>query len=327
MIHKVIFLGTTHTARCCLDQLMNHSLIEVTAIITKPPQLLGRGGKTLAHKKILHWSPVGERAKALSLPLLTPTSLNDPAFLSQVRKSQAKWAVVLAYGKILPIEFLSLFPQRAFNFHASLLPRWRGAAPIQRAIMADDKKIGMTLQVIQLKLDTGAIVATRSFTLQDTMDANFVFEKMKTLTQDLLVNLLEYMSAPRKLSPQDETKAIYAHKINKKECLIIWANSARTIFNQIRALVTGPQAYTIYQGKRLKILSARSSIFHLKQPTKTCPPGQVIQLAKDFFTVTTKDTPIDIMRLQPESKKVMSTEEYLRGHPIKIGNILGEIIV
>ena len=234
---------------------------------------------------------------------------------------------MLAYGKILPKEFLSLFPQRAFNFHASLLPRWRGAAPIQRAIMADDEKIGMTLQIIQPRLDTGEIVATRSFTLQDTMDASFVFKQMQTLTQELLVNLMEYMNAPYVLSPQDETKALYAHKINKKECLIIWANPARTIFNKIRALVTGPQAYTTYQGKRLKIFSTRLSTFSAKQPAKTYPPGQIIHISKNYFTVATKDTPIDILQLQPESKKMMSAEEYLRGYPIKTGNTLGKITV
>lgn len=327
MIHKVIFLGTTHTACFCLDQLIRHSHVEVTAVITKPPQLLGRGGTHHVHKKILQWSPVGQRAKALSLPLFTPSNLKDPVFLSQVRTCQAKWAVVLAYGKILPKEFLSLFPQRAFNFHASLLPRWRGAAPIQRAIIADDKKTGMTLQIIQPRLDTGEIVATRSFTLQDTMDAGSVFKKMQTLTQDLILNLIEYMNTPHALSPQDETKALYAHKIDKKECLIIWASPARTIFNKIRALVTGPQAYTTYQGKRLKILSTRLSTLNIKQSVKTYPPGQIIHIAKDYFSVATQDTPIDILQLQPESKKIMSAEEYLRGYPIKIGNIFGKIIV
>lgn len=311
MIHKIIFLGTTQTAQFCLKQLHTHPNIEVKAVITKDAQTLRRNTKKNSR------SIVSEYAQKHSIPILTPQNLKDSVFLSKLKAYQARWAVTLAYGKILPKEFLDLFPNQSFNFHASLLPKWRGAAPIQRAILADDKELGMSLQIMKLKLDTGDIVSTRSFQLKDTMDALDVFQKMEFLIKELIQNLIQYMEAPYPLIKQKESIASYAHKIRKIESAIAWDKPGRFIFNQIRALVLGPAAYTTYKNKRIKFLSAKLS--DIKADSSHLP-GQIIAITKNYFTVATTDIAINILKLQVESKKAMPSSEYLKGHCFHIGD-------
>ena len=167
---SVAFFGTSQISRTCLDELVKHLDFNVKGVVTQPVRPAGRGLRFQS-------SVVAQRAQELSLPVLTPDNLKAEDFLSVVKSWQADWAIVLAYGKILPLSFLSLFPKRALNFHASLLPRWRGAAPIQRAIMAGDREMGMSLQVIEPKLDTGAIIGVRLFAFTDEMDAASVLKK------------------------------------------------------------------------------------------------------------------------------------------------------
>ena len=341
-------------AKFCLHQLCQHPSIEVKGVITKADAARKRHSR--------QQTPVKDLAQVQSLPVWTPDDLKDSVFLSQVLGAQAKWAIVLAYGKILPKNFLSLFPKRALNFHASLLPRWRGAAPVQRAIMAGDKKLGMTLQVIAPRLDTGDIVASKSFALPEEQDALFAFQKMEECVKKLLPNLMSYMKGECFAQAQDLSPAMYAHKVQKQESWIKWSDSETKIINQIRALVTGPAAYTLYRGKRLKILKARrfalSSSYQQQktdlsagkqssspagesleggasasslgrwdpgQPPALFHPGEVIDIGlHDFTAACGKEGGIQVTQVQAESRKPMLVTEYLRGSSLKKGDILGE---
>ena len=305
----IVFLGTDQIALKGLNRLIQHPEFEVTGIITQVPRRKGRGLPSLM-------SPVAQRAEELSLPVLTPDNLKSPEFLSLVKNLKAQWAILLSYGKILPPDFLSLFPGRALNFHASLLPRWRGAAPVQRAIMAGDEKLGMSLQIMESKLDTGPLIGTRLFKMDLEMDAVDAFNKMDILIQELLSDLLEYMKGRLVPVPQDESQAFYAHKIDKKESRIVWEEPALKIFNHIRALVMGPQAYTFYKDKRLQIYKTRYS----SEERVVDTPGRIVELGADYFKVACGDSVLSIIQLKPESKKVMSAGEYIRGYNIKTGD-------
>ncbi len=313
---KVIFLGTNEIARHALNVCLNNPLqIKLCGVITQEPKIAGRGQKAKLY------SPVAGLALEKSVPLLMPSDLKDLKFLSTVKAWNAKWAIVLAYGKILPREFLNLFPQRVVNFHASILPRWRGAAPVQRAIMADDKQIGMTLQIVKPRLDTGAIIKVKTFTLTDDMDSVTVFARLKLLVQSMLTkDLLSFMHKPWEGALQNESQATYAHKIQKKECLIMWSKPARVIFNQIRALAIGPQAYTFYKKKRIKIYKAKLAE---ENNTSHFQPGQVVSVNQDYFTIMCGNGLLNILQLQPESKKCMQAGAYLRGTQLKKGDYFG----
>lgn len=307
---SIIFIGTDNISLQALNQLVQHPAFEVKGIITQKARPKGRGMYSLL-------SPVAQRAEHLSLPVLMPDNLKDPEFLSKVKHLGAQWIVLLSYGKILPKAFLSLFPERALNFHASLLPRWRGAAPIQRAIMEGDRKLGMSLQVMEPQLDTGPLIGVRSFELTTEMDAMDAFKRMELLIGELLTDLLEYMKGQRVPVPQKGGQAIYARKIDKKESQIVWNESALKICNQIRALVMGPQAYTFYKGKRIKIYKARY-FFENRIDANACP-GQIVDVGSDYFKVACHKSVLSVLQLQPESKRIMSAGEYIRGYNLKSG--------
>lgn len=321
---RILFMGTDHLSLQCLNQLINNVEFEITGVVTPPPRLKGRG---------LNYIPslVAKRAKELSYPVLTPHNLNSPEFLSEVKNLNAHWVIVLSYGKLLPQSFLSLFPQKALNFHASLLPSWRGAAPIQRAIMAGDQKLGMCLQIMEKHLDTGPLIGSHLFKMNTAWDATNVYSKMESLIAALLMDLLKYMKGQIIPTPQDHSKATYAHKINKKECLIIWNQPASQICNNIRALVKGPQAYTIYNKKRLKIYKATLCLQDEYISLQNEPisflnnkfsAGQIIHINSDYFIVACKNSLLKITQVQPESKKIISVKEFIKGYNLKLNTIL-----
>ena len=339
MAFPLIFLGTDDFSLKCLNSLIKYStqinhpkvkakqslplakslkpIFEVRGVITQPVRRKGRGWHQLP-------SPVQKKAQELSLPVLTPVNLKDPDFLSQVKALKAKWAILLSYGKILPLHFLSLFPQRALNFHASLLPRWRGAAPVQRAIMAGDKTMGLSLQVMHSGLDKGPVIGARAFTLTTDMSAISVFDKMALLLEELLTqDMLSYMQGQKVPQPQEESQATWAPKIEKKESQLIWSQPALTLFNQIRALVKGPQAWTLYKGKRIKIYKSfvpNKKIGNNKYQI-SIKPGQVVEVQKNGFTVACgKKSFLSIVTMQPESKKIISAGDYIRGYGLKKGD-------
>ncbi len=323
MNENIIFLGTNLLAQFCLKELSKLHELNIKGVITQAFKHSKRGGKNKTQKKI---SPVATTAQELSLPVLMPKCIKDLKVITEVCSWKARWAILLGYGQILPKEFLSLFPKRALNLHASLLPKWRGAAPIQRAIMNDDKQMGMTLQVITPRLDAGDIIATRCFTLTDEMDSVFVFTKMEDLVQSLLKDVLNYMRGDCQPICQKESQSTYAKKIRKTECLILWTENARTVFNKIRGLSIGPQAYTFYKNKRLKIIQAQMlpTQINFTQTQSNWIPGKVLKAHENQLIVACGNySAIRILRLQPESRKALTTENYLKGYPLKVGDQLG----
>ena len=340
MSHKnFIFLGSATLALKGLEQIEQQKELKLKGIITQAEKAGGRGLKTKP-------SPLQKKAQALCVPALTPENLKDQDFLQQVKALKAEWALVFCYGKILPPKFLSLFPKKALNFHASLLPRWRGASPIQRALMAGEQTLGMSLQVMEQHLDKGPLIGTYPLHVPHTKDARWVFDQVPNMIKALMPKLLLYTKGQTTPTPQDDTKATYAPKIDKKECPIVWDQPAQTIQNQIRALSAGPHAYTLRNGKRLKIYSCLlSSPLTLKTKThlgffnspgsshksqgdsnksdslqQPPPPGTIFSaLGGKELVVACKKSYLSLLEVQPESKKIMSATDYLKGYARNTG--------
>ena len=307
-------MGSSLLSVKCLESLRAYENLEVKAVVAVPPRPQGRGLKMQA-------PPTALKAQELNLPLFMPESLKDSVFLSQIKNLKAQGALVLAYGKILPKAFLNMFPEKCLNFHASLLPKWRGAAPVERALMAGDSKTGMSLQVMGPGLDTGPLISVKSFDVTDEMDSQDVFQKMEGLTVDMLDDVCLYMQGLKSSTPQKEHLKSYAEKVDKKESLIMWSNPAQKILNQVRALSLGPVAYTFYKKKRLKIYKAKmGSLLADSKDSAGCVKALdskgVQVLCGDQFLLR-------LQEVQMESKKRMPADLWAKGFGIKPGDILG----
>lgn len=302
---KVLFLGTPEIAVPCLEKLIEDDHFEVVGVITQPDRPAGR-------KMQLTPSPVKKKALEYNIPVLTPENINNSKILEQIKEWKPESAVVVAFGQILSQEFLDIFSHKAVNIHASLLPRWRGAAPIQRAIMQGDSESGVALQVIVQKLDAGALLGARKINLTDETTAEDLYNICKTKAPELLK--LEYADYLRgQLAPQEQdiSQVTYAKKIKKEEGKIDWSLPATKINQNIRGLWMWPGSWTLRDGKALKIW--RTKVLDLK--TKVSP-GTIIEVLSESFVVACGQGALEIFEVQPESRSKMSASEYIRGYGV-----------
>lgn len=310
---RTVFLGTPEIARHCLESLLADEHFKIVGVITQPDRRAGR-------KMKLTPSPVKELALAHKIPVLTPVNFKDPELLAEIAGWGAEAGVVVAFGQILPQSFLDIYPRQVVNVHTSLLPHWRGAAPIQRSIMAGETETGVSLQVMVKKLDAGDVIGVRRLQVPESMNAVDLHDAMKPLAADLLrVEFMDYLRGNLVPTPQDDSQVTYAHKIDKQEGLIDWRRPAIQILNQMRGLALGPGVYTTRQGKKLKLHRAQVESY-----SKKTTPGQVIVVDGDSFLVASGVDALRVETVQPESRAQMSVKDYLRGYPIKPGEKLGE---
>ena len=306
---RALFMGTPEIAAYCLEKMLADEHFEIVGVVSQPDRPAGR-------KMQLTPSPVKAMALQHNLRVMTPEKVNDEGVLAALASLKAEVVVVVAFGQIVSQKFLDQYPLKVVNVHASLLPRWRGAAPIQRAIMAGDKETGVCLQVMVKKLDAGAILGTRRIAITDEMDALSLHEEMKTWAADLLaVELMDYVRGNLAALPQDESQVTLAPKIEKSEGLVDWKLSAREIFNRLRGLQLGPGAFTVRDGKRLKLIK----VVPLDSGKANAQPGTVLEVAGDSFVVACGVDSLRVTEVQPESKGAMPAAEYLRGHALHIG--------
>ncbi len=311
---RTVFLGTPDIARYCLEAMIKDPHFEVVGVVTQPDRPAGR-------KLEFQPSPVKALAKPLGIPVLTPDSINAPEALEAVHSLRAEVAVVVAYGQIVKQEFLNLFPQKVVNVHASLLPRWRGAAPIQRAIMAGDKETGVSLQIMVKKLDAGPILGVRKFPIEPEMNAFDVYEQCRIKGAELIaVDLMDYLRGNLTPVPQDESQVTLAPKIDKREAIIDWTWSATRIHNLVRGLAMAPVAQTERNGKILKIHRTRVHSSH----SAAMAPGQVSEVTDKSLIINCSEGSLELLEVQPESRAKMPIAEYLRGYPAREGDIFGQ---
>ncbi len=310
---RALFLGTPDIAKHVLEAMIKDPHFEVVGVITQPDRPAGR-------KLEFHPSPVKMLAKPLGIPVLTPDSINTPEIMEALKSLRAEVAVVVAYGQILKQPFLDLYPEKVVNVHASLLPRWRGAAPIQRAVMNGDSETGVCLQVMVKKLDAGPVLGARHITIDDDTTAADVYRQCQELGALLIsVDLMDYLRGNLTAIPQDKDKVTLAPKIDKAEAEIIWPWPARRIHNLVRGLNMGPVAQTHRQGKILKIHRTKP----LPEKVLTSVPGQVLSVSDQSIIINCGEGSLELLEVQPESRARMPVSEYLRGYPIRVGDSFG----
>jgi len=299
---RLIFMGTPDFAVPTLLELAAAGH-EIVAVYTRAPKPAGRGMD-------LQPTPIEREARRLGLPVLTPTTLKTAEAEAAFRAHQADAAVVVAYGLILPKTILDTPPLGCFNVHASLLPRWRGAAPINRAIMAGDAESGVTIMRMDEGLDTGAMAMADRVAIGADMTAGDLHDALARLGADLLLRALA--TADRgslSLTPQPEAGVTYATKISKDETRIDWSQPASQVHNHIRGLSPFPGAWCEVGGVRIKALRS----------TKVEGKGVAGTVLDDSLTVACGDGAVRLTQVQAAGRKPMAAEEFLRGTPMKRG--------
>ncbi len=310
-VARVIFMGTPEFAVPCLLTLIETQ--QVVGVVTQPDKPAGRGNR-------LRPSPVKLAAEAAGVPVYQPRSLKKEEAAEPLRAWQPDVIVVAAFGQILRPHVLYLPPRGSLNVHASLLPRWRGAAPIQHAILAGDDATGITLMQMDEGLDTGPMYVQEALNIAPRETAATLHDRLAALGAGMLRRHLDDILAGRVApTPQDDGAMTYAPMIRKEAGAIDWAQDAAAIDRLVRAMTPWPGAFTHWAGEPLKITRARP----LASPS-AAQPGHVIQVTEGV-AVATGHGPLLLEEVQPPGKRPMAAPDFARGRPDFIGGTLGEI--
>lgn len=308
---RVCFLGTPDFAATHLQTLLNDEHYKVVGVVTQPDRPSGR-------KMQLTPSPVKVLALQNQIEVLTPENLRkELETLEKIKSWQAEVAVVVAFGQILSQDFLDSFTFGAVNIHGSLLPRWRGAAPIQRSLEAGDTITGVSLQRMVKKLDAGPVIGERQIQLDQNINATELYQKLAKLGCELLqVELMDYIRGNLAPQVQDESLVTIAPKIEKEEALIDFSKSAIQIHNKVRAFSMGPGTYILFSGKRLKILKTA-----VIEQSSTVNHGVIASVSENELHIQTAQGLLSLLEVQPESKNKMPISDFLKSHNLKQGQI------
>ena len=300
---RLIFMGTPDFAVPTLLELVAHGH-DIAAVYTRAAKPAGRGMK-------LQPTPVEQQARRLNIPVFTPTTLKTPEALAEFTSHQADAAVVVAYGMILPKTILDAPPLGCFNLHASLLPRWRGAAPINRAIMAGDAESGVMVMKMDVGLDTGDVAMAERLAISDAMTAADLHDALAPLGADLMVRAMGALERGRlQLTKQSDEGVTYAAKIEKAEARIDWNRPAREVLRHIHGLSPFPGAWCelAIDGEQVRIKILRCELARGEGA-----PGDLLD---DHMTIACRDGAIRILDLQRAGAKPMKAQEFLRGTPL-----------
>lgn len=308
---RLIFAGTPDFAARHLAHLLQQGH-QVVSAYSQPDRPAGRGKK-------LALTSVKALAGGHGIPVNQPSRLDQQA-LAELAALKPDLMIVVAYGLLLPPAALALPRLGCINVHASLLPRWRGAAPIERAILAGDRETGVSIMQMDAGLDTGAVLATAVTPIGAEDNSETLTERLVNLGCETLIEVLDQLGAgTARAIPQNAALATYARKLRKEDARIVWDNSAACIHNQVRALFPRSPAYCLYQEQRLRILRARMIPEQL-----SAKPGTIIEVSADGMTVACGDGGLEISLVQMEGKNPMTLRELLNGRPgyFKPGTLL-----
>jgi methionyl-tRNA formyltransferase len=309
---KIVFMGTPAAAVPTLQKIVARGF-EVVGVYTQPDKPAGRGRK-------ISVSPVKAFATKLEIPVFQPESLKSDEVFAGLSALKADVVVVVAYGKILPKRYLYEFPMGAINVHFSLLPKYRGAAPVNWAIALGENKTGVTTMLMDEGLDTGPILLSREVRINDDENAIELTERLSEEGASLLIETLERFGYLQPI-PQDNSVATYAPVLRKSDGLIDWQMKARDIVNRVRGFQPFPTAYTLLERKKLTIWRAAVSALPFNDFTQ---PGTVLMArGRDLVVSSGENTAVSILEAQLEGRKRLSSEAFLNGVTISQGTKLG----
>src|SRR3989338_10446966 len=312
---KIIFLGTPDFAVPSLLELLKVSWIKVLAVCTQTDKEAGRG-------KHVKTPPVKDIAlKNNILVFQTEKISKDPELIQKIKNLNPDILITCAFGQILNEEILTLTPHGAINVHASLLPKYRGAAPINWAILNGEKETGISIMKTELGLDSGPVLLQDKCEILENETSVEIFNKLSKIGASSLIKALELIkNGQAKFIPQDNSKATKAPSLKKEMGLINWNKSVLEIHNQIRGLQPWPSAYTHYQGKTIKVWDSRGVPWNALQTVdENIAPGTIVDIS-DHITVHTGNGDLNIYKLHPENKKIINAKEWIDGARVKIGD-------
>ena len=296
---KLIFMGTPDFSATVLKGVLESGQYEVLAVVTQPDRAVGR-------KKEIRMTPVKEVALAYQLPVFQPEKLSKSPELDELMALEADGIVTAAFGQFLPSRLLASF-DFAVNVHASLLPKYRGGAPIHYAIINGDKEAGVTIMEMVKEMDAGDMIASRSILIEDSDNVGTLFNKLAVLGRDLLLDTLPaYLAGDIQPQAQDQSLVTFSPNIRPEEEEIDWKKTNRQIFNQIRGMYPWPVAHTLWQGERFKIYEAELADGYGQ-------PGEILEIWKRKLLVATGEGAIALKTVQPAGKPKMPISDFLNG--------------
>jgi methionyl-tRNA formyltransferase len=315
---KILFMGTPEYAARSLEKIIQ-SGHEVIGVVTQPDKQKGRG-------QAMNFSPVKELALKHGLTLYQPVKVREADFLAIAQELAPEAIIVAAFGQILPKALLDIPPFGCINVHASLLPKYRGAAPIQYSILEGEEETGITIMYMNVGIDTGDIILQAKTPIAPEETGGSLYDKLAVIGADLLIEALKKIEDGTAVRvPQDDTKATYVKTLNKDMGILDFTQPAIKLERLIRGLNPWPSAYTFLEGKTLKIWQAAVED---ADPSKmsglaSTMPGEVIEIRKDSIVVLTGDGLLVVKELQLEGKKRMAVDAFLRGYSVAVGTKLG----
>ncbi len=308
---RIVFFGTAELACASLEALASASAFSLLGVVTQPDRPRGRDLR-------LQHSPVKATALSLGLPVLQPEKCRHPDFIQQIHSLQPDIGVVVAYGQILPPALLGIPPHGCVNVHASLLPKYRGAAPIQWAILNDEPQTGVTIMQVDAGLDTGAILATEATPIGPGDNAQTLHDRLARCGADLLVRTLpEHVSGRIEPRPQPEEGATYARKITKEDGRLDWNRPARELWNRVRGLTPWPGTYAhlVSDPKPMLLKVHQASV----RPEPRGAAGEILAADRAGIVVACGEGALSLTTVQREGGRRLTAAEFLAGHPLRSG--------
>lgn len=304
---RIVFMGTPSFALAPLRALCEHGY-EPVAVYTQPDKVNRRGGK-------ISFSPVKAYALEKDIPVYQPLTFKDEETVETLRALRPDLIVVIAYGRILPQAVLDIPTYGAVNIHASLLPEYRGAAPVQRAIIDEKPVTGVTLMKLDAGMDTGAMIAVKEVPITQTVTSGELLDTLSAIGADELLRILPDLPAALAAAvPQDESRATYAEKLTKDMGHLDWTKRAETLHALARGMYPNPGTYTFFRGKRVKI---HQTVLDASVKTSGAP-GEIVSTDSGILWVACGEGALGIARLQPENHKQMGAADFINGYQVKV---------
>ena len=307
---KILFMGTPDIASGCLQELIDKKY-DIIGVVTQPDKQVGRG------KKIV-FSPVKQVAIENNLPVYQPIKAKEESFVNEIKELNPDVIVVVAYGQILSKEFLEIPKQGCINVHVSLLPKYRGAAPINWVIINGEEKTGVSTMFMDEGLDTGDVILQSEFALDDEITAGELHDKMTVEGAKVLCETLDLIKEGKEpRTPQNHDEFTYAPIMDKNLGHVDFSKTAREVHNLVRGVNPWPSAYTMYMDKKMKVW--KTKVLNEKSSKE---PGTILKVDQEGIKVATKDNVILISEIQMPNKKRMEVKEFIKGNTLEVGNVL-----